>query len=639
MPRVVWNRPRIGHRGPVRRSTPIDEIPFLAVARSLGDLWSYNSQLDEFVVSPEPDCIVIPINTNSFRCLIFGTDGLYNMLSPQMAVYIVQHAEKHNEDAALSDAPQKIWLNPSKCLVEQALERWSTTKMRADNTTVVTVMLDPPGPPRAQVLKNRKKNYSDGGLQIVTRYENESVSDSDSLQAEEPPLDVQPIEIVKTNTHEPIPSCSDSNVLNFSKSNNVNSQDDKSEISCSSQTSTINVPETFDKNFIPRPRESLGFDPSSTSNVVSASCSDVVTTVTESNVVNSKLTTSEENIQINEISSSSMEIDYHSEKLNVDYSKIRLTKRKCIGRTKRILNVNENLRRLKVHITQTTVESVKEETTVINSKVLMNSNATSSVSSVLNINDTKKKLNDKNTNCQPMTLERESVDECKVVTRSKTNNSRNFKDETSKENDTPKRESKRTKDKKKKNESLTANLPRKETRLTRKRASEIIDALPTKRQKVQVITKEEPVVVRKTTRQSTLNLLKPSKVDDETNKNVQHNNNKINKNINNNNNSSKLLKQINNDNNGEKNNKQKNNSSQRTPSKKSGNMLNLQVICTRLSSSSVEKRLPKNSETKKLDNSNKKNVMKEHKLLYTSNIRTRSNVKNDHTHHLRRNRK
>lgn len=36
VPRVVWNRPRIGHKGPVRRSTHMDEIPFLAVARSLG---------------------------------------------------------------------------------------------------------------------------------------------------------------------------------------------------------------------------------------------------------------------------------------------------------------------------------------------------------------------------------------------------------------------------------------------------------------------------------------------------------------------------------------------------------------------------------------------------------------------------
>ena len=34
VPRVVWYRPR--GQGPVRRSTHIDEVPFLAVARALG---------------------------------------------------------------------------------------------------------------------------------------------------------------------------------------------------------------------------------------------------------------------------------------------------------------------------------------------------------------------------------------------------------------------------------------------------------------------------------------------------------------------------------------------------------------------------------------------------------------------------
>lgn len=67
VPRVVWNRPRLGHKGPVRRSTPIDEIPFLAVARSLGDLWSYNSALNEFVVSPEPDVRVVKIDPKRFK--------------------------------------------------------------------------------------------------------------------------------------------------------------------------------------------------------------------------------------------------------------------------------------------------------------------------------------------------------------------------------------------------------------------------------------------------------------------------------------------------------------------------------------------------------------------------------------------
>ncbi|KAB0791564.1 hypothetical protein PPYR_03364 [Photinus pyralis] len=172
VPRVVWNRPRLGHQGPIRRSTPIDEIPFLAVARSLGDLWSYNSQLDEFVVSPDPDCMVIPIDPNSFRCLIFGTDGLFNMLKPQTAVCIVHGAERHNEIAALSDDRSKVWINPSKFLVEHALDRWSVMRMRADNTSVITLLLDPPGPPRAEVLQNRKcKAYPDSGLEIVTRFE------------------------------------------------------------------------------------------------------------------------------------------------------------------------------------------------------------------------------------------------------------------------------------------------------------------------------------------------------------------------------------------------------------------------------------------------------------------------------------
>lgn len=45
----------------------MDEIPFLAVARSLGDLWSYNPQNDEFIVSPDPDVGVLTIDPTKFR--------------------------------------------------------------------------------------------------------------------------------------------------------------------------------------------------------------------------------------------------------------------------------------------------------------------------------------------------------------------------------------------------------------------------------------------------------------------------------------------------------------------------------------------------------------------------------------------
>lgn len=66
-----------------------------------GDLWSYNSELDQFVVSPEPDVGVITVEVGCHRCLVFGTDGLWNMLSPNAAVAAVQEAEQHNEKHVL----------------------------------------------------------------------------------------------------------------------------------------------------------------------------------------------------------------------------------------------------------------------------------------------------------------------------------------------------------------------------------------------------------------------------------------------------------------------------------------------------------------------------------------------------------
>jgi len=156
VPRVVWNRPRLGHTGPVRRSTPVDEIPFLAVARALGDLWSYNSKRDIFVVSPDPDLHVYSIDISKQRCLILGTDGAWNVLSPEMAVNSVRLAEKNNEKHMLEGVAGGQWLNPSKQLVDQAVDRWRACKLRADNTSVVVVMLDPPGPPRAQVLRRQR---------------------------------------------------------------------------------------------------------------------------------------------------------------------------------------------------------------------------------------------------------------------------------------------------------------------------------------------------------------------------------------------------------------------------------------------------------------------------------------------------
>ncbi|XP_016939282.2 uncharacterized protein Pp2C1 [Drosophila suzukii] len=139
VPRVVWNRPRDPmHRGPIRRRTLVDDIPFLAVARSLGDLWSYNSRFKEFVVSPDPDVKVVKIDPSTFRCLIFGTDGLWNVVTAQEAVDSVRKEHLIGEILNEQDV-----MNPSKALVDQALKTWAAKKMRADNTSVVTVILTP----------------------------------------------------------------------------------------------------------------------------------------------------------------------------------------------------------------------------------------------------------------------------------------------------------------------------------------------------------------------------------------------------------------------------------------------------------------------------------------------------------------
>lgn len=282
VPRVVWNRPKIGHQGPVRRSTPIDEIPFLAVARSLGDLWSYNYQSNRFIVSPDPDCTVIKIDTNKHRCLVFGTDGLYNMLSPIMAVHIVQQVERHNENAALSDSTYKTWLNPSKLLVEKALERWHLTKMRADNTSVVTLMLDPPGPPRAQVLKDRKKNLPERGLKIMTRFDEESTQDtscdSNPPETEQNQTPVTPEPPVKEECE---------------------SQSRETVPVSSSDLTTTNFP-LKERNFLPKPRESTSFDPREPR-------------VSDSGKENLK---EDNTIQCNEVSSSNLDVEEDEEEGN-----------------------------------------------------------------------------------------------------------------------------------------------------------------------------------------------------------------------------------------------------------------------------------------------------------------------------------
>jgi len=56
----------------------------------LGDLWSYNSEYDSFVVSPEPDVSVHDLDSAVHRCIIVASDGVWNMVSASEVVEFVE---------------------------------------------------------------------------------------------------------------------------------------------------------------------------------------------------------------------------------------------------------------------------------------------------------------------------------------------------------------------------------------------------------------------------------------------------------------------------------------------------------------------------------------------------------------------
>lgn len=133
--RVVWERPKIAHSGPVRRSTELDKIPFLAVARSLGDLWSWNKRTNQFVVSPEPDVEVHDLNKANSKFIILASDGVTNMIRSETAVNMV---------AAFEDRKRRDEVQGTSAheLVHEALKRWAHRGLRADNSSAIVVFIE-----------------------------------------------------------------------------------------------------------------------------------------------------------------------------------------------------------------------------------------------------------------------------------------------------------------------------------------------------------------------------------------------------------------------------------------------------------------------------------------------------------------
>ena len=190
--RVVWNRPSGCGGGGGGGGT--ERVPFLAVARSLGDLWSYDAKHDQFVVSPVPDTFAFEIDARVHKCLVLATDGLWNVMRASECVELVRLTDdettrlaataaaaqqknakksKKQQDANESDrddddddqddedededdqgddsgggSPQDTgvnpFVNPSQRLVSTALQRCCEKAIRADNTSCITIMIDEP---------------------------------------------------------------------------------------------------------------------------------------------------------------------------------------------------------------------------------------------------------------------------------------------------------------------------------------------------------------------------------------------------------------------------------------------------------------------------------------------------------------
>ena len=173
--RVAWHRERTGSRGFTSGSSSsrpaYDVVPFLSVARSLGDLWSYTVEHDNYYVSPLPDVTEYMIDLNRDSFLIVASDGLWNVVSPQEAVDFV-HSFRQDE---LENGGEERIANSmvANALIKEALRRWHRKSWSADNTSVMVVFFK-------ELEPLFDEQSEDGDKEEVTRAPVTRMSSSDS---------------------------------------------------------------------------------------------------------------------------------------------------------------------------------------------------------------------------------------------------------------------------------------------------------------------------------------------------------------------------------------------------------------------------------------------------------------------------
>ena len=138
--RVVWERSRCKSNG----TTEVDFIPFLSVARSLGDYWSYNPRSEKYTVSPDPDVSVIPLDLSTQKFVVVASDGLWNVMSPNDVVTFI---DEYQDELDEYHQPKDV----VSALIKEALFRWCIKGLQADNIAILIAFLseeesDPCGP-------------------------------------------------------------------------------------------------------------------------------------------------------------------------------------------------------------------------------------------------------------------------------------------------------------------------------------------------------------------------------------------------------------------------------------------------------------------------------------------------------------
>ncbi len=132
--RVVWERSRCKANG----STQVDRIPFLSVARSLGDFWSFNPRTEKYTISPEPDVSAIPLDLSVQKFVVIASDGLWNVMSPNEVVSFIDEYQSHDECHKPKDVVG--------ALIREALERWDSKRLQADNIAILIAFLSEEDP-------------------------------------------------------------------------------------------------------------------------------------------------------------------------------------------------------------------------------------------------------------------------------------------------------------------------------------------------------------------------------------------------------------------------------------------------------------------------------------------------------------